>query len=557
MTTEIELKYLLLPAEFPEVEINVAEKITEVLTEQGYAFKTEQKQLSNYYLDTPELALRKLDMGLRVRGIQLSGKQIHFEQTIKTSGEVIGGLHKRPEYNVDIGDDKVNLSLFPNDIWRKSEANVASLQQAITRLFNTHFNRVTWTITIDGSIIELAFDQGIVSCDGLDKTDAIYEIELELVSGEQQSLLVLAKLLLAHMSMRPGRLSKAARGYALAAHFSQLKKNQGEASAKHKDGLAQVMTIKNAPTKVIPAHEESTLEVIPAKGLDTLTAVFRGGLDFSLTKLQCKVDDYLDNSSLTHLIKINELLALMRQGFWLFSERLTTKQLKIRDELSYFIRSLDWLENAQHQQSLINLSAGYRKKLISSDKLITKLEHEQVQFPKKQDMLKLFHSERFNLLQLSILELLLSDDIEAKVSQNKVQPLMQFAQNKLTLALSNISNELLKLESLSHNDVCSNYIEIHGLLVRSLLTGSWFSTLFNKSESAQQAINYRRPWLDIKEGISELQTLSLLKQQLLDKPNRDNKVLAWLDNKVENLVLAMEQSRLKALSVTPYWQGNY
>ncbi|MGS0725588.1 CYTH domain-containing protein, partial [Shewanella sp. 0m-11] len=55
------------------------------------------EKLTNAYFDTNALTLRKWDMGLRIRGINQ-----HLEQTIKTKGQVVGGIHSRPEYNVDI-----------------------------------------------------------------------------------------------------------------------------------------------------------------------------------------------------------------------------------------------------------------------------------------------------------------------------------------------------------------------------------------------------------------------------------------------------------------------
>lgn len=554
MTTEIELKYLLLPAQACVTQVNVVEKINQALTGQGYVFNTEQKKLSNYYLDTPELALRQMDMGLRVRGIQRSEQPLYHEQTIKTSGEVIGGLHKRPEYNVDIDDDKVKLALFPDKIWQKDAADVVVLQQAIIRLFNTHFERITWTITQGNSVIELAFDSGTITCDGFDESEVIYEIELELVSGEQQALLVLAQLLLEHLAMRPGRLSKAARGYALAAQYKRAKAEELQSTVAV---LVQAKAANNSSIKAMTNKQESMLEIIPSQGLATSAAVFRNGLDFSLTKLQCKIDDYIDNPSLPSLLKINEYLALLRQGFWLFSQVLTTEQLKIRDELSYFIRSLGWLENAQHLQELIQLNSCYRKKLVGSDKLIAQLRREQAKFPSEQDMIELFHSERFNLLQLSLLELLLSEPLKPVQHMEKQQTLLTFAQAKLTFSLEKISTEMLRIEKSSNSDDCASYLEMHGLLVRSLLTGSWFSALFNKSGNEQKPLSYRRPWLDVKQGISELQTLRLLQLQLLELPACDNKILAWLDNKIENLLQAIGQSRIKALSLTPYWQGNF
>ena len=102
MTTEIELKYLML------VENN-ADKITKILTQENIEFTYHEKQLDNCYFDTQDLNLRHHDMGLRVRRCN-----DHIEQTIKTAGQVVGGLHSRPEYNIDIDSENPILALFPN-----------------------------------------------------------------------------------------------------------------------------------------------------------------------------------------------------------------------------------------------------------------------------------------------------------------------------------------------------------------------------------------------------------------------------------------------------------
>ncbi len=556
MTTEIELKYLLMPAEDLSSEINVVEKITQILTKQSFLFKTEQKTLSNYYLDTPELALRQLDMGLRVRGIQLGGQALHYEQTIKTAGEVIGGLHKRPEYNVDIDDDKVKLVLFPAEIWQNNSANVVNLQNRIVRLFNTHFARVTWTITVGNSVVELAFDQGIISCDDFDKTDVIYEIEIELVSGEQQALFTLAKQLLAHFPMRPGHLSKAARGYTLAAEFFQLKNTQIKEVENKAGNIATTIKLNHLPIKTVLTQEELILEVIPMQSQHTISEVFRCGLDFSLTKLQCRVDDYIQNPSFICLIKINELLALIRQGFWLFEQELTLAQLAIRNELGYFIDQFHWLDHAKHLQELISKSGAYGKKLAHSHELITALQLKNKQFPSVNDVVKLFHSERFNLLQLSLLELLLDRQILTKeqATQETQQALIMFAQTKLNSALNNISNEMHKPADLPISQVMDKYISIHSLLMQNLLTGSWFSSLFGDTNNQQKVVDYGKSWLDIEQGISELQTLRLLQQQLMILQHSEGKLVVWLNSKIENLLQAIKQSQLSALNVAPYWQ---
>ncbi|STD22884.1 adenylate cyclase [Enterobacter asburiae] len=65
-------------------------------------------QLLNIYYETPDNWLRRHDMGLRIRGA--SGR---YEMTMKIAGRVVGGLHQRPEYNIDISKPELELERFP------------------------------------------------------------------------------------------------------------------------------------------------------------------------------------------------------------------------------------------------------------------------------------------------------------------------------------------------------------------------------------------------------------------------------------------------------------
>ena len=89
MTTEIELKYLI-SANHEDNDL-VVDKITAMLKAQKITFTVDKKQLNNHYFDNKDLALRKMDMGLRIRGVDQE-----YEQTIKTAGKVVGCLHQRP-----------------------------------------------------------------------------------------------------------------------------------------------------------------------------------------------------------------------------------------------------------------------------------------------------------------------------------------------------------------------------------------------------------------------------------------------------------------------------
>ncbi|MFT7006441.1 MAG: triphosphatase [Colwellia sp.] len=207
MTTEIELKYLI-PANHNDNDL-VVDKITALLNAQNITFTLDKKQLSNSYFDNNDLALRKMDIGLRIRGVDQA-----YEQTIKTAGKVVGCLHQRPEYNVALEGNHLDLSLFPEHIWPE-HVDVLILQKSMQVIFNTNFFRQTWLITQESSVIELALDRGEISIDSNVDTLAINELEIELVSGDEQALFALAEQLVTVVQMKPGKLSKAARGYAL------------------------------------------------------------------------------------------------------------------------------------------------------------------------------------------------------------------------------------------------------------------------------------------------------------------------------------------------------
>ncbi|EIC82916.1 inorganic triphosphatase [Serratia sp. M24T3] len=199
MTLEIELKFIASPAAIAE------------LPEQLATFSSQHsapQKLTNIYYETADNRLRKLDMGLRIRGFDDS-----YEMTIKTAGKVVAGLHQRPEYNVSINKPELDLSLFPADIWPEG-LDISALQAELSPLFRTDFVREKWVITYQQSEIELGLDQGSVTAGEL--SEPLAEIELEIKEGNTADLLELASLLGKNGGLRLGGLSKAARGYHLA-----------------------------------------------------------------------------------------------------------------------------------------------------------------------------------------------------------------------------------------------------------------------------------------------------------------------------------------------------
>jgi len=378
------------------------------------------------------------------------------------------------------------------------------------------------------SHIELVFDQGTIESNG-EQTN-ICEIELELVKGEVADLLSLAKVLCFGLLLRPGIKSKAARGYALWHNQSSKTKPTANCSL------------------VVEEAELSGLALIPLDSPNNLNQAFIMGIDFGLSQLQKLVDSYTDQPTLAVLNKITEMLALLRQGFWLFEHCLDAKMKKLRNELSFFIKKLHWVDDACHLKDLTTKTGNYRKKLHYSDSLIAQLKSEKNNFPDSTQNIELFHSARFNRLQLSLLEILLSesDVLSFDGMSAEYSSIDLFSQSVLDFNLQSLIEVMPKNSQLS----AIQYIAHHKLLIRSLLTGSWFGDLYEKGNR----LAFRNPWLDIKQGISELQTILLLKKQLLKLDDRDEKLEKWLESKVEHLLLTLEQAREQAVSMLPYWR---
>ena len=497
MATEIELKYFVL-------EQNVAEQISQLLSDNDIEFKTHTKQLSNCYFDTPDLALRKLDMGLRVRTFE-----DNIEQTIKTSGSVVAGLHQRPEYNIDIEQTFPDLALFPKEIWREGRSP-EYIQQALISLFNTNFERITWLVIFNGSTIELAFDKGVIESGG--RSDEINEIEIELVEGNTKDIFALAQLLFTRIALRPGTRSKAARGYALWRN------------------------------EAFP--EAQSLEIVHQN--DGVLGAFINGVGQCLNQIQCALDTYFYSERLQDLSTFVDAMASLRHGFWLFNDYMSPESRRLRAELSHFIQLFSWVDNAIYLRELMNKTGNYRKKLDYSEQLVEQLKLEKRRFPDKANIAELLYSERFNQLQLALLNLLVSKEpSDYFCSVSETTNLRQFARQKLSDSLAELHKGVVKYETM---DV-EQFIEQRPTLHRSLLTGAWFGSLF-EGEVRQQ---FRMPWLDIQQGLSELQTLWIIHQQLEKLEEQPIKIVKWQHSKVENLLNALTQSIEGALSMAAYW----
>lgn len=159
-------------------------------------------QLTSIYYDTPDLALRRSGIALRLRR---HGRT--WLQTVKCAGDAAGGLSSRPEWEsrytghfdfAGIDDEAVRTRL--------TKRSVAS---RLAPVFETSFRRTTWQF--DG--LQLMFDRGWIVAGG--RRAPISELELELAGGQVGDIFVLAEALGENLPLLPGVLSKADRGIRL------------------------------------------------------------------------------------------------------------------------------------------------------------------------------------------------------------------------------------------------------------------------------------------------------------------------------------------------------
>lgn len=196
MENEIELKIML--------EAQNIVPITQWLAMQRVLDESETA-LGNTYFDTPEQYFALNQMGFRVRS-----KNQHYEMTLKTKGEIVGGLHIRPEYNLPLENEKPDfkrlISHFNLQI-EQAEQISANLQPT----FSTDFLRHQWLIEINQSQIEVVLDQGEVK--NPFGSEKICELEFELKIGTLADIFQLIEQMPKLDGMWLSSLSKAQRGY--------------------------------------------------------------------------------------------------------------------------------------------------------------------------------------------------------------------------------------------------------------------------------------------------------------------------------------------------------
>jgi triphosphatase len=507
MDTEIELKFLLSENEMPLIPGLIMQFAKTVKNKPA-------KNLKNAYFDTPNRELRALDIGLRTRC-----SDAQCEQTIKLAGQVIGGLHQRPEYNLPLDTPRPNLLAFQQDIWPHG-MQITAINDTLFPIFSTNFIRRTWLIeTEQGSEIEVVLDKGEIAAQG--QVEPISELEIELVKGERSDLFLLADHLVAIGGLRMGLYSKAARGYRLA-DDKPLKANQ-------------------------------YIGVVPLKSSDTQEKALVKCVNFGIEFVQKHEQCYFNKPSLKTLKRVIDGINLIKHAFKLFNTIIVGDlSERLLFELSWLLEELSWVEDGIHLKTYTSKRHAYYKKIKNAEALSTLIAELKLDQPSVTDIEDLFHSPRYNRLILSLTRWLVDKTWRQEWGQQTIsaaeQPIKEVAQQAF-------ENDWQKLQVVTQPKVrqlnTNDYLALRAKLDSSLLSGNCLGALYDND--TRQA--FRTPWIDIAYGIYELETLAYLKS-LCEKealPELDE-IEKWLEKKAEFLVQAMEQSRQATLNSLPYWR---
>ncbi|MFZ4066303.1 MAG: CHAD domain-containing protein [Phenylobacterium sp.] len=188
----------------PEVEIKFdcpPDAIEAVLLRVLHAPPHDRALLSVYY-DTPDEALAAVGASLRLRS-EASGRTV---QTLKTGQ----GL-AREEVEAEVAPGHLDLS------WPQlAGLGLAALgPDPLAPRFSVHVRRRSGVVEAGGSRIEAAFDEGEIRAG--DRRAVVCEVELELLEGEREDLITLARRLAAELPLTLSLRTKSARGSDLAA----------------------------------------------------------------------------------------------------------------------------------------------------------------------------------------------------------------------------------------------------------------------------------------------------------------------------------------------------
>jgi len=467
------------------------------------------RHLANTYFDTEHYQLRELGIAIRLREI---GDTVI--QSVKSEGQTMGGLHQRNE-------DEQLLESAQLDIDRVQEPYLQILlEEAIEEdgelrpCFRTDFDRDECELTFsDGTQIEVALDQGQISRDEM--VDPICEIELELKSGSAEYLFALGRYLIKDHELSLFNASKARRGFNLC--------------------------------RDLPKNHRRMQVIELSKGIEAETAFER--ICFAALKHFHYYEMVLDEEESAHMAVLEMYRALMylQHMYMVFGAlipRQATRDLR---------RNWNWL--AQAMRPIVD-AAKHKRYLMRylRENADWDLVEEQQQKIRQEataainELKSILKTQRYNLMMLNMTQWLYFKEwrnfIPEKDQHLLSTPIIDYAKAQLNHMLRELKRELGPKVELKATD----YFRLVAKLRRALDTGLFFGGLFDAKKRQQ----YRQMWLDVINGIRELQMNHYIAE--LQRANHsDEEIAVWLEKRDQPVLEALEKTRQAIFKTTPYW----
>lgn len=167
------------------------------------------RTLRSVYYDTPDQALRRAGIALRMRR---DGRR--WIQTVKARTRTDGALQSGREDEAPAPGGRLDLDLVA-DADLRAQLRALTDDAALAPVCETAIKRSLSIVAVNGTArAELAVDQGDIIAG--DRAMPLHELEIELKDGGVAALFDLARTLFPEGAMTFSRQSKAARGYMLA-----------------------------------------------------------------------------------------------------------------------------------------------------------------------------------------------------------------------------------------------------------------------------------------------------------------------------------------------------
>lgn len=173
------------------------------------------RHLKSVYFDTPDFALMRRGVGLRVRHY-LGG----FYQSVKSMGASQAGLHDRLEWEDQIETEMPDFKKLCQSPFCHAFINLTQ-NVMLQPLFATEVKRTCWTVDWIGGQLELAMDIGKLMIDNK-SVSPIQELEVELKSGTVDHLVAFIETLQTYIPLCTEDRNKAELGYSYYLNQPQL-----------------------------------------------------------------------------------------------------------------------------------------------------------------------------------------------------------------------------------------------------------------------------------------------------------------------------------------------